>query len=126
MKKVQSVILSALLAGTFTQGNAEETIDSQIAEIQKAPSAQRVQLMNRFKQTLANMNEEDQMKAMAQMRERLQTRSKSGNSASQNAQNAQKRTNQMNQVQHMNQIQHQNMMQIQNMNNGGAMQGSKR
>ena len=123
MKKVQSVILGALLAGTFTQGSADETIDSQIAEIQKAPSAQRVQLMNRFKQTLANMNEEDQIKAMTQMRERLQIRSKTGNTA---AQNAQKRTNQMNQVQHMNQIQHQNMMQIQNMNNGGSIQGSKR
>lgn len=120
MKKVQSVILGALLAGTFTQGSADETIDSQIAEIQKAPSAQRVQLMNRFKQTLANMNEEDQMKAMAQMRERLQIRSKAGNSVAQSVQNAQKRSNQMNQ------IQHQNMMQIQNMNSGGSMQGSKR
>lgn len=130
MNRIQWAIWGALLAGSFAQLNADESIDDQIAEIQKAPAAERVQLMNQFKKKLANMNEEEQIKAMTQMRERLQSRnqSRTGNAASEAAREAQKRMNQlqrMNQIQQMNQMQ-QNMGQIQNMNMNGAMQGGKR
>lgn len=124
MKKVQSLILGVFLAGTLTHASAEDSVDMQISEIQKAPSEQRVQLMNQFKKNLANMNEEDQIKAMTQMRERLQVRAK--NNSANSAANIGTQMNQMNQIQHMNQMQHQNMMQTQNINTGGAMQGGKR
>lgn len=111
-----------LLAGTLVHARAEDSIDTQIDEIQKAPAEQRVQLMNQLKMKLANMNEEDQSKAMNQMRERLQTRVQKRSSNT--TQEAQKH---MNQMQQMNQIQHQNMVQTQNLNmSGGAMQGGKR
>ncbi|MFY9142626.1 hypothetical protein [Sulfuricurvum sp.] len=119
---MQSIILGMLLAGTLVHVSAEDSIDTQIDEIQKAPAEQRVQLMNQLKMKLANMNEEDQIKAMTQMRERLQTRAQKRSSNT--AHEAQIR---MNQMQQMNQMQHQNMMQTQNLNmNGGAMQGGKR
>lgn len=121
MEKVQLLILGALFTGMLSHLNAEESIDHQIAEIQKASSAERVQLMNRFKQNVANMNEEDQMKAMTRIRERFQNQAQNkADLSSQRIQEAQKNIHQTNPHQ-----QH-NTMQMQNMHMKGTMQGGKR
>jgi ribosomal protein L29 len=116
------MMLCALLAGSFSHAKAEESIDDQIAEIQKASPSDRVTLMNEFKKRLATMNEEDQLKAMAQMKERLQSKQPIASDA---IKEAQRRLNQLNQTQQMNRMQ-QNMGQMQNMNMNRTMQGGKR
>lgn len=117
MEKVQLFIVGALFSGMLSHLNADENIDHQIAEIQKASASERVQLMNRFKQNVANMNEEDQIKAMNQIRERFQNKA---DLSSQRVQEAQKNIHQMSSHQ-----QH-NTMQMQNMHMKGTMQGGKR
>lgn len=133
MKKVQSLILGTLIAGSLTHLSAENSVDQQIAAIQKASAQERVGLMNQFKLNLSNMNEADRIKTMNQLRERLQVRShnKSGDTI-ENQKEMQQQMREMNQMQHMNQMQqtnqmqYQNMGQVQNATMNGSMQGGKR
>jgi len=46
-------------------------IDEQIAKIQAAPEAERVKLMNQFKQQLMQMNQNDRMAAISAMQEKM-------------------------------------------------------
>ncbi|QOP44797.1 hypothetical protein [Sulfurimonas paralvinellae] len=57
---------------TTTSTSTSTSVDSQIAAIQAAPAGERVQMMNEFKQRLANMNQEDRMAAIAAMQEKMQ------------------------------------------------------
>ena len=69
--KFTKITLSVALLGAFTLGMAAD-IDVQIEKIQNAPAQERVELMNEFKQQLANMNKEDRMQAISQMQEKMQ------------------------------------------------------
>ena len=70
MKKVTAILA---LVGTLTLGlAADATIDAQIAAIQNAPAAQRVQLMNEFKQQLMTMNQEQRQEAVATLQAEMQ------------------------------------------------------
>ena len=68
--KFTKITLSVALLGAFTLGMASN-IDAQITKIQNAPAQERVELMNEFKQQLANMNKEDRMQAISQMQEKM-------------------------------------------------------
>jgi len=124
MKKVPSLVLATLIAASITHLNAEDSVDQQIAAIQKAPAAERVQLMNQFKSNLANMNEADQIKAMNRLQKQLQVRAHTGTAeGSDTSKEMQMRMQEMHQIQQMNQMQ-QNMGQVQNIN-AGRMQGGR-
>lgn len=66
--------VTLMLIGILTLGVAESTIDEQITAIQNATTAQeRVQLMNRFKMTVTNMNQEQRKDAINQLRDSIQS-----------------------------------------------------
>ena len=70
MKKITTTLA---LVGTLTLGlAADATIDTQIQRIQNAPAAQKVQLMNEFKQQLATMNKEQRQEAIGKMQAKMQ------------------------------------------------------
>ena len=138
------ITLSVALLGALTLGMADDTatqssntnsgIDAQITKIQNAPAQERVQLMNQFKEQLANMNVQERTDAIAQMQEKMQGQAQSNMQAGQDmgeamhknaqdmAQNKQAETMEhMNQVQNMNQMQAGNQMkQMMNMQGGNA------
>lgn len=139
MTKVSTLILGTLLAGTLSHLGAEETIDEQISTIQNAPAQQRVELMNRFKQKMASMNEEERIKATNRLRQQLQVKDQSATGIGSQVQTRMQQQNMqqqsMNPMQPMNQMQQQRMNQMQQQNNspmqnmqtgGGTMQGGKR
>jgi len=57
------------LVGTL---QAEGSVDAQLRAIQQAPAAKRVELMNQFKQRLANMNAQERADTITQMRTQMQ------------------------------------------------------
>ena len=70
MKKITTTLV---LVGTLTLGlAADATIDAQIARIQNAPAAEKVQLMNEFKQQLMTMNKEQRQEAVSKMQAEMQ------------------------------------------------------
>jgi len=70
MKKITTILA---LVGTLTLGlAADATIDAQIERIQNAPAAEKVQLMNEFKQQLMTMNKEQRQEAVAKMQTEMQ------------------------------------------------------
>jgi len=132
------ITLSVALLGAFTLGMAEDTttqtttIDAQIEKIQNAPAQERVELMNEFKQQLANMNKEERMAAISQMQEKMQAKvqdnmdntKEMGNMTHQRAQEM-AQGKQAEAMDHMNQMQNMNQMQAGNqmkhmMDQGGA------
>jgi len=77
--KATKLTLTLALMGAFTLGLADATnIDTQIEAIQNAPKEKRVELMNKFKQQLANMNQEERSDAIAKMQERMQAHMQTG------------------------------------------------
>jgi len=87
------ITLSVALLGALTLGMADDTatqsnntnsgIDAQITKIQNAPAQERVQLMNQFKEQLANMNVQERTDAIAQMQEKMQGQAQSNMQAGQ-------------------------------------------
>ncbi|WP_297434453.1 hypothetical protein [Sulfurimonas sp.] len=87
------ITLSVALLGALTLGMADDTatqsnntnsgIDAQITKIQNAPAQERVQLMNQFKEQLANMNVQERTDAIAQMQEKMQGQAQSNMKAGQ-------------------------------------------
>jgi len=70
MKKITTILV---LVGTLTLClAADATIDAQIEEIQNAPAQKRVKLMNRFKQELMTMNQEQRQEAVVKMQAEMQ------------------------------------------------------
>ncbi|MEA3370938.1 MAG: hypothetical protein U9Q40_06320 [Campylobacterota bacterium] len=70
MKKITTVVA---LLGTLTLGlAADATIDAQIEKIQNAPAAEKVQLMNEFKQELMTMKQEQRQEAVAKLQAKMQ------------------------------------------------------
>ncbi len=51
---------------------AQNSIDAQLQAIHNAPASKRVEMMNQFKQRLAQMNEQERSEAIAQMRTQMQ------------------------------------------------------
>jgi len=49
----------------------EMSIDAQIAQIQKASPKERVKLMNRFKRRIAQMNQQERLEAIRQMKRKM-------------------------------------------------------
>lgn len=72
------ITLLVVFFGLLTLGMSDNTtstlisIDSQIAIIKAAPAKERVQMMNEFKQRLANMNQQKRMNTIAKMQEKFQ------------------------------------------------------
>ena len=65
-------LLGALTSAMAAQtNNSNSDIDAQITKIQNAPAQERVQLMNKFKQQLANMKQADRMQAISQMQKKM-------------------------------------------------------
>ena len=122
--KLKNIVLSLALIGAMNVVMADDvttsptttnttSIDAEIAKIQEAPAAERVELMNQFKQKLMQMNEAERMAAITAMQERMHG---NANSAVDGAQthaheaHAQMQEHvqemQMQTTQHMNQAQH--------------------
>jgi len=75
MKAITLSATTLMLLGTLTLGMAEDiTVDQQITAIQEAPAAERVQLMNQFKERLATMNAGEREAAITQLRTQTQTK----------------------------------------------------
>ena len=72
MKILKTVIATAIVLGSFTAVFANESIDTQIANIKGATAQERVQLMNEFKVKLAEMNAQDRADAINQLRSQVQ------------------------------------------------------
>ena len=126
MEKIQSFIIGILLSGSFSQLLAEDSIDHQINAIQKASPQERVQLMNKFKMQLADMNEEERANAIIQMQERMQGHPKrSSKEISMEKQQNKLQLYQAGQIQKMNTMQQQNMRQLQNIPLQREMQGNR-
>jgi len=100
---------------TTTSTSTSTSVDSQIAAIQAAPAQERVQLMNQFKQRLANMNQEDRMAAIAQMQEKMQAQAGAHMQAGQ-AMGEQTRTAAKEMAQEKQMQANEQMAQMQNMN----------
>ncbi|MFT7880940.1 MAG: hypothetical protein ABXS91_11170, partial [Sulfurimonas sp.] len=90
-------------------------IDDQITEIQNAPEQERVQLMNRFKLRVANMNQQQREEAITQLQQRMRLQTNQNPEAQQEMQMQQSQD--MLQMQNMNQHQTANQFRTQ-------MQGS--
>ena len=70
MKKITTTLV---LLGTLTLGLAvDATIDAQIQAIQSAPAAEKVKLMNEFKQQLMTMNQDQRQEAVAALQTEMQ------------------------------------------------------
>ncbi len=72
--KTGTVLTALAVGGILTLGVASPTnnIDAQIEAIKKAEPNKRVQLMNRFKQQLMQMNAEQREEALSKMRNEMQ------------------------------------------------------
>ncbi|MDP3300762.1 MAG: hypothetical protein Q8S36_02215 [Sulfuricurvum sp.] len=66
MKILPIVFMTIIL--TTSMLFADDSINAQIEMIQKAPSQERVELMNRLKVKLASMNEEERSAAISSLR----------------------------------------------------------
>jgi 3'-phosphoadenosine 5'-phosphosulfate sulfotransferase (PAPS reductase)/FAD synthetase len=56
---------------TQSAASSNANVDAQIAKIQAAPAAERVKLMNEFKQQLMQMNQSDRVAAITAMQEKM-------------------------------------------------------
>jgi hypothetical protein len=113
-----------MLLGSLTLAMADATIDEQITAIKNAPAQERVQLMNRFKERLAAMNESEREEAITQLRTQMQTRQQDNTAEGEQSQTrtqTQER-NRMNQMQQTEQMQR--MQEMQQQNREQLMQGS--
>jgi len=70
MKKVTAIL--ALVGMLTVDLVADAVVDAQIEAIQNAPAAEKVQLMNEFKQQLMTMNQEQRKEAVAAMQAEIQ------------------------------------------------------
>ena len=76
--KTLSLFATIAIAGALTVATANEqvqvpqTVDAQIAAIQQADPQERVELMNRFKEQLMQLNEEQRAEAIAKMQAQMQ------------------------------------------------------
>lgn len=73
---MSKVLLLAIYIPYLLCASEAPSIDAQISQIQNAPASQRVKLMNRFKQKLAQMNREDRLSAIGVMRSKMQSHSR--------------------------------------------------
>ena len=107
MKKITTILA---LVGTLTLGlAADATIDAQIQRIQNAPAAEKVKLMNEFKQQLMTMNQEQRQETVAKMQTEMQA---SGEMTQAKAQERNRvRKDQMEATQDMARTQHMNQKQ---------------
>jgi hypothetical protein len=117
--------LSLGMAEDITTTSTIQNIDTQIEEIQNAPSDERVELMNQFKQRLMNMNEQERSEAIAQMQAKMQEHMSNGmqkeeatmNNGMTHAQDATAHGEMMQEhVKDMQMQEHEGMSQYQNMN----------
>ena len=136
--KISNIALSLALIGTMSLGMAEDTtasvetttttettvsVDAQIAEIQAAPAQERVELMNQFKQRLANMNQEERAAAITALQEKMQASGKAfGSQTRTDAQMAKENTKAMGEMTSMRAKEHAQEMQIQNSEEINQMQ----
>jgi len=105
------IVFSLTLIGAMSVVTAAETstlsVDAQIEAIQNAPAAERVELMNNFKERIASMNEADRSAAIEQLQATLQptqTREQIQARVEEHAQEMQMQVNEkVNQMQSMNQ-----------------------
>ena len=74
MMKVRNILLSLSVVGALSYAQGPSSIDTQIQAIQKAPPAQRVDLMNQFKIQLSNMNAQERSAAIGQMQTKMHRR----------------------------------------------------
>jgi len=147
--KLTNIALSLALMGTMSLGMADDTvassssssdtttqtqeqsqssdsttnsssIDAEIAQIQAAPAAKRVELMNQFKEKLMQMNQEDRMAAISVMRERMQANGSAAmNKAGEQGTMARSRMQEHTQEMQMQASEHMNQMQQMNQNHAG-------
>lgn len=70
----RNILIALAVSGTLTLGVASPTdnIEAQIEAIKKADPNKRVELMNKFKQELMQMNAEDRQEALSKMRSEMQ------------------------------------------------------
>ena len=126
MKILKTVIATVIVLGSFTAVFADESVDTQIANIKGASAQERVQLMNEFKLKLAAMNAQEREDAINQLRSQVQTQTRTQAGAQDGVSiakmektelkvQAMSQTDQMNQVQNMNQIQMMSQQQLGNM-----------
>jgi len=107
MKRITTTLV---LLGTLTLGLATDaTIDAQIERIQNAPAAEKVKLMNKFKQRLMSMNQEQRQEAVAKMQAEMQAAGEMTKTQAQERKQVRKdqaeATGEMVRSQHMNQKQ---------------------
>ena len=138
--KARNILLSLAVIGSLTLGMADETattntssqtttsssvtttnssgsVDTQIAKIQSAKGAERVELMNAFKQRVAGMNQEDRMAAINEMRTQMQANAQAHmQSGMQMGEETRQRAHEMqqNNMPDMHQMQNMNQMQAGN------------
>ena len=72
MKKIIFNPLIMIFWSMTTLLYAQSTIDAQLQAIHNAPASQRVEMMNQFKQRLAQMNEQERAEVITQMRSQMQ------------------------------------------------------
>jgi phosphoribosylanthranilate isomerase len=110
------ITAALMLLGALTLGLAEDAIDTQIGEINAAPTQERVKLMNQFKEKLSTLSAEERAEAITKLQTRTQTQTREKFRVNQAEQmENMKRSEQMHQNQIMDQTVQQNL--------GGASQG---
>lgn len=106
--KTFKIATAMMLLGALTLGVSEDSIDTQISEINLAPASERVQLMNQFKQKLSTLSDEERSEAISKLQTRTQTQSRVRVNQTEPMENM-KRVEQMQQNQVMNQSIQQNL-----------------
>ncbi len=72
MNKINFYLFIFMLLGMVNSVYAEVSIDAQLRAIQAAPASKRVELMNQFKQRLAEMNAQERAEVITKMRSQIQ------------------------------------------------------
>ncbi len=72
MNKINFYLFIFMLLGMVNSVYAEVSVDAQLRAIQAAPASKRVELMNQFKQRLAEMNAQERAEAITKMRSQMQ------------------------------------------------------
>ncbi|MDD2790232.1 MAG: hypothetical protein PHU40_06130 [Sulfurimonas sp.] len=109
--KTFQVTMVTLLLGTLSFAMASDSMDAEIAQINEAPTQERVKLMNEFKLKLSTLSSEEREEAITKLQTRTQTKAQIRervrvNQAEQTE--SMKRAEQMNQYQGANQMMQQN------------------
>ncbi|MGB3961986.1 MAG: hypothetical protein WBK95_07095 [Sulfurimonas sp.] len=116
--KTFQIAATTLLLGTFNFAVANDDVDAQIAQINKAPVQERVQLMNEFKLKLSTLSAQEREEAITKLQAKTQNQEQVRERIRQNQTEP---TENMKRSQQMNQLKSTSpMMQQNNMGSGGS------